>query len=130
MNFWKSQTVVEPVDLDKRGRQPMPKGKTRKQLKAQKDREDAKQLAEFRTAVWQREGAKYSVTADTQVDAARCQHCGVFVRRGGDYQTGEVHHRIYRGNKATRYDPENGVLLCNHLVNNCHEKAERKLITV
>ena len=44
--------------------------------------------------------------------------------------TGEVHHRISRRHKATRYDPDNGVLLCNHLVNNCHEKAERGEITV
>lgn len=109
----------------------IPKGKTRTQIKARKDREDAKQLKAFRDAVWAREGARYSPTADTQDNWARCQHCGYSVVRLRDgWMTGEVHHRIFRGNTATRYDPANGVLLCNHLVNNCHEKAERKLIDV
>ena len=134
MKFWSTQTVVEPVDLDKRGRQPMPKGKTRKQIKAKKDREDAKQLKAFRDAVWLRETRRAWKLRDWFVpgkDTAWCQNCGAIVQRGHDHiLTGEVHHRISRGNKPTRYDPDNGVLLCNHLVNNCHEKAERQLITV
>lgn len=103
-----------------------PKGKTRKQLKARKDREDAKQLKAFRDAVWKRERVRCGSFGG---EWAHCQHCGEWVQRGF-LLTGEVHHRIYRGNKATRYDPDNGVLLCNHLINNCHERAERKLITV
>lgn len=101
----------------------IPKGRTRKQIKAKKDREDAEQLKAFRDAVWERES--------DCLGWAHCQSCGAAVYRGPLHiLTGEVHHRIFRGNKATRYDPDNGVLLCNHLVNNCHEKAERKLITV
>lgn len=106
----------------------IPKGKTRKQVKARKDRADAKQLKAFRDAVWLREAEK--TWPGLLPIYALCQHSGEIVHRGEQILTGEVHHRIFRGNKSTRYDPANGVLLCNHLVNNCHEKAERKLIQV
>ena len=115
-----------------------PKGKTRKQLKARKDREDAKQLKAFRDAVWLREELKalgysptYPVPDDYTAMSGRCQHCGRMVGRYLEFEmTGEVHHRISRRHKATRYNPDNGVLLCNHLVNNCHAKAENGDITV
>jgi hypothetical protein len=108
----------------------IPKGRTKKQVKARKDREDAKQLKAFRDAVWHREELKQAYVGSTY-QWALCQYCYEVVRRGhGVFLTGEVHHRISRRHKATRYDPDNGVLLCNHLVNNCHEKAERGLITV
>lgn len=113
----------------------IPKGRTRKQIKARKNREDAKQLKAFRDACWKREADKMfgwtMVDPEYVARVGRCQNCDSFVHRYEDApMTGEVHHRIYRGNKATRYDPNNGVLLCNHLVNNCHERAERKLIQV
>jgi HNH endonuclease len=103
---------------------PVPKGKTRKQLKARKDREDAKLLKRFRDDVWAREA-----TCDPIFGWANCEHCGAHVSRE-PVMTGEVHHRISRRHKATRYDPDNGVLLCNHLVNGCHERAERGEIEV
>ena len=91
---------------------PVPKGKTRKQLKARKDREDAKALKAFRDAVWLRECVEgWRMTAG-------CQRCGRIVVRGSDYRPGEVHHIIGRRAKATRYDPANGVLLCR----DCHRK--------
>ena len=101
----------------------IPKGPTVKQQKAKKDREDAKQLKAFRDAVWLRE-------ADC-LGWACCQWCGAAVYRGPLHIfTGEVHHRISRRHKATRYDPDNGVLLCNFLVNGCHERVERGEIEV
>lgn len=106
----------------------VPKGKTRKQLKAKRDREDAKQIKAFRDAVWRREAAK--VGNEEFADVAECQYCLDWVHRWPDSLTGEVHHRIGRRHKSTRYDPDNGVLLCNFLVNNCHAKAEAGLIQV
>ena len=111
----------------------IPKGRTRKQLKAKKDREDAERLAQFRDRIWLREQDKFCGDGTLVLDgtAARCQHCGLIVVRGpSKVLTGEVHHRISRRHKATRYDPDNGVLLCNHLVNNCHQLAELGRITV
>ncbi len=105
---------------------PAPKGKTRKQLKARKDREDAKRLKVFRDDVWSREA-----TCDPIFGWAKCEHCGVTVSRyRSEPLTGEVHHRIGRRNKATRYDPDNGVLLCNARLNDCHGKAQRGEIQV
>ena len=106
-----------------------PKGKTRKAIKAKHDREDAAKLKAFRDAVWARERQKTWPEGEPGLTGAKCQHCGAFVYRSV-VLTGEVHHRISRRHKATRYDPDNGVLLCNHLVNNCHAKAEAGLITV
>jgi len=101
-----------------------PKGKTRKQVKAKRDRADAKALKQFRDAVWKREGVENYCEGDSR-ELGRCQKCHRIVGRGGgDVMTGEVHHRIGRRHKAHRYDPDNGVLLCNHLVNNCHARAE------
>lgn len=106
---------------------PVPKGKTRKQQKAKRDREDANQLKAFRDAVWRREEDAmigYEAHVPNIVQAmARCQNCGAIVRRGpGIILTGEVHHRIGRRHKATRYDPDNGILLCR----GCHNDAHRR----
>lgn len=106
----------------------IPKGRTTKQLRDKAKRDDAKQLRAFRVAVWMRESRK--VDNFELADIARCEHCGTWVHRWPGDLTGEVHHRISRRHKATRYDPANGVLLCNHLVNNCHDKAERGEIQV
>ncbi len=109
---------------------PVPKGKTRTQVKAKRDREDAQALKAFRDACWHREELKQEWIGST-FQWARCQSCGVVVQRGhGVFLTGEIHHRIGRRNKATRFDPSNGVLLCNALVNDCHGKAQRHEITV
>ncbi len=111
----------------------IPKGNTVKQHRAKAKREDVKQLKAFRDAVWLREELKLlgDLRADGRAEIGLCFACLVIVQRF-EYRpmTGEVHHRISRRHKATRYDPQNGVLLCNHLVNNCHEKAERGEITV
>lgn len=107
------------------------KGRTRRAVKLRKAREDQRKLKAFRDAVWARENLIAGGFGLGDAMVAWCQSCGRVVNRGPRFiLTGEVHHRIFRGNKATRYDPNNGVLLCNHLVNNCHEKAERKLIQV
>ena len=111
----------------------IPKPEPRKRTKARKDREDATKLAEFCDGVWAREQAKY-FRADCQIgprcNVARCQHCDAVVVRSPESVTGDVHHRIGRRSKATRYDPLNGVLLCNHRVNDCHRRAQEGLITV
>ena len=110
------------------------KGETRKQLKARKDRTDAKALKAFRDAVWNREAAKdpWSGSGDgwVSIQWAYCEHCGETVLRCSEISTGDVHHRIGRRNKSTRYDPRNGVLLCNSMGKNCHGKAQRHEITV
>lgn len=101
---------------------PIPKPEPRRVAKARKDREDAKQLKAFRDAVWEREHAKEPTA--TQGAYARCQHCRQWVWRESSaplFLQGEVHHRIGRANKATRYDPDNGVLLCHQ----DHGKAQR-----
>ncbi len=107
---------------------PVPKGKTRTQVKAKRDREDAKALRHFRDRVWDREAENGAGEANVY---ARCQHCGTLVTRGF-LLTGEVHHRIPRSRctPEQRTDPSNGVLLCNHLINNCHDKAQRGVIQV
>ena len=56
----------------------IPKGKTVKQLKARKDREDEKQLREFRDAVWMRS------LAGMEGREARC--------KGGSCRTGRCSH--------------------------------------
>jgi hypothetical protein len=113
---------------------PVPKGKTRRQIKRRKDREDAKRLRHFRNLVWLRECERTGNFAGNPIQYAQCQHCHALVMRGSLLEdaplTGEVHHRISRRHKAMRYDPDNGVLLCNHLVNNCHEKAQHGEIDV
>jgi hypothetical protein len=103
----------------------VPKGKTRKQITARKQRNDAKGLKAFRDAVWARESARLS-REDESREWARCQHCARFVMQADGHRHGEVHHRIGRRAKATRYDPANGVLLCH----DCHGKAQRHEITV
>ncbi len=112
------------------GSQACPKpAKTIKQLKARKDREDAKQLKAFRDAVWAREQLRDGSYGLAQW--AACQHCHRWVfREEGREPSADVHHRIGRRNKATRYDPGNGVLLCNHLVNDCHRRAQAGEITI
>ena len=59
----------------------VPKGKTRKQLKARKDREDAKQLKAFRDAVWKREETALMGYASSDPSVGHCQSCGVTVTR-------------------------------------------------
>ncbi len=111
---------------------PAPKGKTRKQLKSRKDREDAKQLKAFRDSCWERERLK--AAAETYSGIPRCQNCRAVVHRGESSLSiwhGEIHHRIGRRAKASRYDPDNGVLLCaGPGTKDCHGQAHRKAIQV
>lgn len=100
----------------------IPKGKTRKQVKARKDREDARKLKAFRDAVWQREHDKM---ADPFAPSyfAKCQDCRAWVdRRRGASIPGHVHHVMSRREKALRTVPSNGRLLCRR----CHNKRHRR----
>ncbi len=102
----------------------LPKGLTKKQLKARAKRADAKGLQSFRDAVWARD------RKGTDPEWARCAHCQMFVLRKshGQWTLGEVHHRIPRSvcTKAQRYDPSNGTILCK----TCHQLAQTHQITV
>lgn len=106
-----------------------PKPEARKRAKARKDRRDAKNLKAFRAIVWAREKAK---STEPVFQLAMCQHCGtvVFEPELGLSPVGEVHHRIGRRDKAHRYDPDNGVLLCGVFGNDCHGRATRHEIEV
>jgi septal ring factor EnvC (AmiA/AmiB activator) len=103
-----------------------PKPEARKRAKARAKREDAKRLKAFRDAVWARESARWTAPDGL----AKCQRCGTWVKRATDaWVRGEVHHRIGRRQKTTRYDPRNGVLLCASLgSNDCHGRIQRKEI--
>lgn len=105
----------------------IPKPTPRKKVKARKGRADAKALRAFRDAVWAREAVGFSEFFGV---IARCQWCGCVVSRGQEGRTADVHHRIGRRDKAHRYDPDNGVLLCNHPRHDCHGKAQRHEIEV
>lgn len=110
-----------------------PKPEPRKRTKARKDRMDAKRLEAFRDAVWLREEKKFFGGGVVPAYLALCQYCFRLVCRDEDFETsGEVHHRIPRSRctREQRYDPTNGVLLCNHFVNDCHRKAQEHLIDV
>ena len=94
----------------------VPKGKTRKQLKAKRDRADAYALKIWRDAVWRRERPPLWAEG-----LARCQECQRTVNRHGDRCLfGHVHHIVSRRHKATRYDPKNGKLLCRACHNAMH----------
>lgn len=101
------------------------KPEPRKKTRARKKRADAKGLTNFREAVWAREIAKtpeLNVGMDEQW--ARCQRCHISVTDAAwaDFWRGHVHHIVRRGIKATRYDPNNGELLCPR----CHRKAHQQ----
>ncbi len=94
----------------------IPKGKTRKQVKAKRDREDAKALEAFRQAVWDRESEKFG-----QDDGfALCQRCGTLVSPAPGLLFGEVDHIRPRSlAPELRYESTNGRLLCRI----CHRKV-------
>ena len=102
---------------------PKPPKGTRKKLKAKAQREDYRALKGFIDRVWLRERVPgYQMWA-------HCQHCGHSVcreRHSDSPFIGEVHHKIGRRAKATRYDPDNGVLLCRE----CHGKVTRHEVTL
>ena len=94
-----------------------PKPKTNRQLKAKRDREDAKALRQFQDAVWAK------ALSNGLWGYAFCADCDAAVSRDGIYKPlGHVHHLISRRHKATRHDPENGILLCRA----CHNKRHRR----
>lgn len=101
------------------------KGEPLKRTRNRKRRTDAEKLETFRDAVWLREVTKANGGGLCEVDIARCQRCFELVVRTPTRLTGHVHHRISRRHKATRYDPDNGVLLCDSTVNDCHAKVEQ-----
>lgn len=98
----------------------IPKPEPRKRVKAQKDREDAKQLRAFRDACWERQIAVAGggiIPGDGYWSF--CESCmGPVFERG--YRLGQVHHKISRRHKSSRYDPSNGELLCRKCHNERH----------
>jgi len=91
---------------------PVPKGKTRKQVRAKAKREDAKQLKAFRDACWDLvtlRGCLVAVCAECRCDVYRDRE-----------PFGYVHHIISRRHKATRTDPRNGEILCRKCHNERH----------
>jgi hypothetical protein len=73
---------------------------------------DAKALFNWRKAIWKR-------------DKDRCRCCGKLVSRTLEAlpSRGECHHIAGREDKAVRYDPRNGVLVC---LSPCHERLTRR----
>jgi hypothetical protein len=49
-------------------------------------------------------------------EGCRCELCG----RVGDIKGFDAHHLVHRGNKATRWDLDNGACLCGREGNGCH----------
>jgi len=96
-----------------------PKGKTKKALKAKRDRADAQQLKAMQDAVWKRECDKLPFMS---LDGAKCQDCGKWVYRDAfdAWCRGHVHHVVSRRHKATRYSVRNGRLLCRACHNRTH----------
>ncbi len=111
LDFLKDLPVV-----GQRVKGPIWKGTARvEEVKASK-REDAKESAAFRSAVWKRDGAK-------------CRLCGVKVIRSLALvpNRGEVHH--IRGRNVAPEDktnPKAALLLCSL----CHSKAQRHEVKV
>lgn len=96
---------------------------TLKQVKAKTQRDDANALAMQRRLVWAREERRCGIDVGSGI--ACCQKCGRPVYRVG-FPQGEVHHIVGRRAKATRYDPDNGVLLCQ----TCHRSVTEHRITL
>lgn len=92
----------------------IPKGKTRKQLKARKDRQDAKAMRAFQDACWER-----AACLSLDGEHAHCASCGRIVFRDRP-PLGQVHHRVSRRHQGTRHDPANGVILCRQCHNDAH----------
>ena len=85
---------------------------TRLQKKASEDRDERKQEAAWRKAVWARDGG-------------HCRWCQREVRKCLDLvpTRGECHHVVPRANKATRWDPRAALLLCAA----CHQRITGKV---
>jgi hypothetical protein len=92
-----------------------PKGASRLQVKAAADKEDAKQLADWRRAVWIRDNGKDRLTGRNVVKTLAL-----------DPKRGEVHHVAGRADQAVRYDRRNGVLLSLAT----HQKVEQNELRI
>lgn len=98
-----------------RPRMACPKGETRLEQKAAKQKNDYYRMKTFLQAVWTR-------------DEGKCRFCGRKVKRSLELtpERGEVHHIASRGDFAVRYDARNGILLCaTH-----HQAVERHQLVI
>ena len=106
--LWANVPYIADVEAIRRGK-PIRKGPSRVSEKDEARKLDEKQLAAFRKAVWRR-------------DKGLCRWCGVKVLKTITLtaKRGEVHHVAGRDDRAVRYDPRNGILLCR---SPCHERV-------
>ncbi len=89
-------------------RKPLDKGKTRKAMKAERDREKKRATIEWHEKVTSR-------TWDAQTDLYGCAYCHQLFPR--EYVCG--HHVLGKGSHPhLRFDPDNGVTICLP----CHSK--------
>lgn len=86
--------------------------KSRLQVKTEKAKDETKDEARWKKAVWKR-------------DCGRCRWCGKEVRRCLDLvpDRGEAHHISGRVVRAIRWDVRNGLLVCAA----CHERLTGKV---
>jgi hypothetical protein len=104
---FKLPTLAE-MDAQLRGK-PQLKGASRVEMKDDDRAIDKEKLDKFKQVVWLR-------------DKGRCRKCGVKVLKTLTLtaKRGEVNHVAGRSDRAVRYDPRNGILLCN---SPCHEQV-------
>lgn len=100
--------TLADIEAMRRGK-PQPKGPRQVETKDADRALDKKLLDLFRQRVWLR-------------DKGICRKCGAKVLKtlALTAKRGEVNHVAGRDDKAVRYDPRNGILLCN---SPCHEQV-------
>lgn len=111
MGFLDSLSTMAEVNAERRAK---PKGAepSRLQVKVANAKDERKEEAAWKTAVWKRDGGK-------------CRWCRREVRRCLDLvpDRGEVHHVSGRVVREIRWDRRNGALLCAA----CHERVTGKV---
>ena len=106
-----SLMTAEEVAASRVGK-PIEKGKSRLQQKVNDAKDERKEEAAWKRAVWKRDGAS-------------CRWCARAVERRIDLapNRGECHHVSGRVVRAIRFDRRNGLLLCA----SCHERLTGKV---
>ena len=112
MGFWTDREDVIDVNTLPRCAKPKGADPSRLQVKAAKEKNEDKEEAAWKKAVWKRDGGK-------------CRWCGRKVIQCLDLvpERGEVHHVSGRVVRAIRYDRRNGMLLDAA----CHERLTGKV---